>query len=52
METYEINSLRCLGMDPGLAHRGWGVAVKSASGSRLLSEEAPHFVAPQYRQIL
>ena len=36
--TYKTKSVRCLGIDPGIAHTGWAVVVKSQNGYRLVSD--------------
>ena len=35
---YKTNSMRCLGIDPGIAHTGWAVVVKSKNGYRLVAD--------------
>lgn len=35
---YQTNSVRCLGIDPGIANTGWAVVVKTARGYRLLAD--------------
>lgn len=35
---YKTNSVRCLGIDPGIANTGWAVVVKTARGYRLLAD--------------
>lgn len=35
---YKTNSVRCLGIDPGIANTGWAVVVKSKNGYRLTAD--------------
>ena len=35
---YKTKSVRCLGIDPGIANTGWAVVVKSKNGYRLLAD--------------
>lgn len=35
---YKTNSVRCLGIDPGIANTGWAVVVKTARGYRLVAD--------------
>lgn len=35
---YETKSVRCLGIDPGIANCGWSVVGRYASGYRLISD--------------
>ena len=35
---YKTNSKLCLGIDPGIAHTGWAVVVRSARGYSLIAD--------------
>lgn len=37
-QNYKTKSVRCLGIDPGIANTGWAVVGKSSRGYRLLSD--------------